>query len=123
MLAGMGLACGDWIETRDAEGTRRWRLNWITSIVGTCVFKHYETNTMRNMSIDELKERLSSGEMRRVRGLGLADEVVDGAFRTASRKARREESRNVTSVPVSANRKTATVDVSHHRGGAPPTNS
>jgi hypothetical protein len=90
-LALLGMACGDWVETRDARGRRRWRLNWITSILGTCVFKHYESNTTRNMSIDDLRASLASGETQRVRGLGLADEVINDAFEVVSRKARRSE--------------------------------
>lgn len=95
-LAALGLACGDWIETRDAAGTRRWRLNWITSILGTCVFKHFETGAICNMDLAELRERLSSGELQRVRGLGLADDMLNCAFETVSRKARREDNiRNI----------------------------
>ena len=90
-LTALGLACGDWIETNDVAGIRRWRLNWITSIFGTCVFKHYESNSVCNMSCEELRERLSSGEIHRVRGLGLADDVLNSAFETVSRKARQEE--------------------------------
>ena len=89
-LAALGLACGDWIETRD-DGIRRWRLNWITSILGTCVFKHYESGATCNMDCEELRERLSSGAVQRVRGLGLADEVFNKAFETVSRKARRDD--------------------------------
>lgn len=90
-LAALGLACGDWIETRDTAGTRRWRLNWITSIFGTCVFKHFESAAMCNMGCEELRERLAAGGIQHVRGIGLADEVLSGAFETVSRKARREE--------------------------------
>lgn len=98
-LAGLGLACGDWIETRDFAGTRRWRLNWITSILGTCVFKHYETNVTRNMRWEELRDRLSSGEVQRARGLGLADDVLNSAFETVLRKARRDEAMLAIRVP------------------------
>lgn len=125
LLASMGLACGDWIETRDFAGIRRWRLNWITSIFGTCVFKHYETNTMRNMSTEELRQRLLSGEVQRVRGLGLADELVNGAFETVSRKARREEAMLAKSSPSAANRVASIAGTSHHWGPSatsyPPT--
>ena len=101
-LAALGLACGDWIETRDVAGIRRWRLSWITSILGTCVFKHYETNATRNMSCEELRERLSSGELQQVRGLGLADEVLNSAFEIVSRKSRREEAMLATRVSSGA---------------------
>ena len=94
-LSALGLACGDWIETRDVTGIRRWRLNWVTSILGTCVFKHFETGTTRNMGVEELREHLSSGEVQRVRGLGLADDVLNSAFETVSRKARREQKTQV----------------------------
>ncbi len=90
-LATLGLACGDWIETRDTAGNRRWRLNWVTTILGTCVFKHFETGTTRNMGLEALRDSLSSGEVQRVRGLGLADDVFNSAFETVSRKARRED--------------------------------
>ena len=90
-LALIGMACGDWIETNDARGRRRWRLNWVTSIRGTCMFKHYESNTTRNMSIDQLRASLASGDIERVRGLGLADEIINSAFEVVSRKARRSE--------------------------------
>lgn len=116
LLASMGLACGDWIETRDFAGTRRWRLNWITSIFGTCVFKHYETNTMRNMSSEELRALLQSGEVQRVRGLGLADELINDAFETVSRKARRDEALLARSLPSAANRVAAVTGVSHRWG-------
>jgi hypothetical protein len=88
-LAALGLACGDWIETRD-DGIRRWRLNWITTILGTCVFKHYESGATCIMGCDELAERLASGAVQRVRGLGLADDVLNGAFETVSRKVRQD---------------------------------
>ncbi|MEO8103916.1 MAG: DUF1631 family protein [Betaproteobacteria bacterium] len=120
-LTGLGLACGDWIETRDFAGTRRWRLNWITSILGTCVFKHYETNSTRNMSCEELRERLASGEVHLVRGLGLADEVVNGAFETVSRKARREEATLAHHSPSAANRNASELNVAHQWGTAGPT--
>ncbi len=103
-LAALKLACGDWIETRDIGGTRRWRLNWVTAIMGTCLFKHYESNTTRKMSCEELRLKLASGEVQRVRGLGLADDVLDGAFKTVSRKARREEAVRAMQVPNSASR-------------------
>ena len=119
-LAALGLACGDWIETRDFAGTRRWRLNWITTILGTCVFKHYETNTTRNMSCDELRERLASGEVKRVRGLGLADEILNGAFETVSRKARREETMLAIRVPNVANRDQSNREVAHQWGASVP---
>ena len=115
-LTAMGLACGDWIETRDFAGVRRWRLNWITSILGTCVFKHYESSTMRNMNCEELGKRLASGEVQRVRGLGLADEVLNSAFETVSRKARREEAQLAVGVPSAANRNASLTGVSHHWG-------
>lgn len=113
LIASMGLACGDWIETRDTNGTRRWRLNWITSIFGTCVFKHYETNTMRNMSSEELRTRLLSAEVHRVRGLGLTDELINGAFETVSRKARRDEAMLAKSLPSATNRMASATGVSH----------
>ena len=86
-LVALGMACSDWIETRD-DGIRRWRLNWITTILGTCVFRHYESGSTCNMRCDELRERLASGSVQRVRGLGLADDVLNGAFETVSRKVR-----------------------------------
>lgn len=98
-LAAMGMACGDWIETRDARGRRRWRLNWITSIRGTCVFKHYESNTTRNMSIDELRASLAAGDTLRVRGLGLADEIINDAFEVVLRKVRRSEPSRAPATP------------------------
>ena len=111
-LAALGLACGDWIETRDAAGTRRWRLSWITSIMGTCVFKHYESNTVRNMGCEELRERLLSGEVQRVRGLGLADDVLNSAFETVSRKARRDEAAREVRLPDPANHAVAILGAS-----------
>ena len=107
-LAALGLACGDWIETRDVAGIRRWRLNWVTSILGTCVFKHFETGTTRKMGVEELCEHLASGEVQRVRGLGLADDVLNSAFETVSRKVRRENNihdirRPHGTYPVAAN--------------------
>lgn len=119
-LAALGLACGDWIETRDFAGTRRWRLNWITSILGTCIFKHYETNTTRTMSCEELHQRLSSGEVHRVRGLGLADDVLSGAFETVSRKARREEAMLANRVPSAASRDASIMELNHQWGHSAP---
>ena len=119
-LAALGLACGDWIETHDFAGVRRWRLNWITSILGTCVFKHYESNTTRNMSCEELRKRLSSGEVLRVRGLGLADQVLNGAFETVTRKSRREAARLANRAPSAANRDASAPGVTHHWGPPVP---
>ncbi|MEP7155815.1 MAG: DUF1631 family protein [Betaproteobacteria bacterium] len=101
-LASLGLACGDWVEIRDFGSSARWRLNWITSIHGTCVFKHYETGAVRNMACAELAARLSVGEIRRARGLGLADDLMNDAFETISRKTRREESSIATRAAQSA---------------------
>ena len=120
-LSKLGLACGDWIETRDFAGTRRWRLNWITTIRGTCVFKHYESNTIRNMSCGELLERLESGDVQPVRSLGLADEMMNSAFETVSRKVRLEEAKQASGVPSAANRRTSHHEVVHQWGNSPPT--
>ena len=92
IIADLGIACGDWIETRDGEGDRRWRLNWITTIRGTCVLKHYESGTVQHIALADLKARFAAGEIRLVRGLGLADEMLQVAFDVVSRKLRRAES-------------------------------
>ncbi|MCY7387821.1 MAG: DUF1631 domain-containing protein, partial [Burkholderiales bacterium] len=109
-LAALGLACGDWIETRDVTGVRRWRLNWVTSILGSCVFKNFETGATRTMGLDELRQRLSSGEVQRVRGLGLADDVFNSAFETVSRKARREDNIRNIRPPHRTNPATSIID-------------
>ncbi len=115
-LASLDIACGDWIETGDFAGTRRWRLNWITPILGTCVFRHYESNTTRNMGCEELRERLASGEVQRVRGLGLADEILNSAFETVTRKARREEALLAARAPSAANRDASNREATHQWG-------
>jgi hypothetical protein len=120
MLASLGLACGDWIETRDFSGVRRWRLNWITSILGTCIFKHYETNSTRHMSCEELHDRLSSGEAQRVRGLGLADDVLNDAFETVSHQTRREQANVAMRTPGAAHRDALSLDMAHQWGSAAP---
>ena len=63
------------------------------------------------MNCEELRARLSSGEVQRVRGLGLVDEVLNGAFATVSRKARREGSLSVMRVPTIAGNGALIMDI------------
>jgi len=89
-----GPACGDWVEIHDpgaAGDAGRWRLNWITSIQGTCILRQYETNQVRHMRRAEWTDRLERGEIRQARGLGIADRIVSEALETVSRKTRREQ--------------------------------
>jgi hypothetical protein len=63
-----------------------------------------------------LREWLSSGEVQRVRGLGLADDVLNSAFEIVSRKARRDEAMLALRVPGAAGRGASLLADTPHRG-------
>lgn len=78
-LAAVGLACGTWLDLQANGAWRRWRLNWISSLRGTVVLKHYEAPAVRIMELDELRAELAAGNAVRVAGLDLARSVLDAA--------------------------------------------
>ena len=89
LMAQAGVTCGDWFESRAAGGDKRWRLNWVTPIRGTCVLKHYESHAIETIGLDELRQRIDRGEMIRVAGLGLLNDVLSEAMAIVGRQLRR----------------------------------
>ena len=81
----MGTAPGDWLECTEPEHRGRWRLNWVTT-AGTAVLKHFETRTTWILPLGDFKPRIDNGLLKRIEGLGLATEAVEGALRQMSQR-------------------------------------
>jgi len=85
-LAEEGLARGVWIEFTDADGTKnRARLNWMSPVQGTCVFKDLERNRSFAISVDDLREKRRAGKAVIVDGPGVAQSTIDGAIADVAR--------------------------------------
>jgi hypothetical protein len=89
-LTRLGLACGDWLESHDAGNRHLWRINWITSVSGTCILKDYETRAVRTMPVGELAAQIDSGRMRQTHGLGITGEAITSGFNAVNRRQRRQ---------------------------------
>ena len=56
-LAEEGLARGVWFEFTEPKGTRRrCRLNWMSPVQGTCVFKDLDHNRSFAISLDDVRD-------------------------------------------------------------------
>ncbi len=85
-LAEEGLARGVWFEFTGDDGVkRRCRLNWMSPVQGTCVFKDLEHNRSFAISLDDLRERRRSGRAVPVEGPGVAQSTVEGAIADVAR--------------------------------------
>ena len=85
-LAEEGLARGVWFEfTQDDGSKRRCRLNWMSPVQGTCVFKDLEHNRSFAISVDDLREKRRAGKAVIVDGPGVAQSTIDGAIADVAR--------------------------------------
>ena len=85
-LAEEGLARGVWFEfTQDDGSKRRCRLNWMSPVQGTCVFKDLEHNRSFAISVDDLREKRRAGKALIVDGAGVAQSTIDGAIADVAR--------------------------------------
>jgi hypothetical protein len=85
-LAEEGLARGVWLEFTEEDGTkRRCRLNWMSPVQGTCVFKDLERNRSFAISVDDLREKRRAGNAVLVDGPGVAQSSIDGAIADVAR--------------------------------------
>jgi hypothetical protein len=81
----MATAPGDWLECTEPGQRGRWRLNWVTT-AGTAVLKHFETRATWILPLADFKSRIDNGSLKKIDGLGLATEAVEGALRQMSQR-------------------------------------
>ncbi|MFZ3320795.1 MAG: DUF1631 family protein [Usitatibacter sp.] len=85
-LAEEGLTRGVWMEFTEDDGSkRRCRLNWMSPVQGTCVFKDLEKNRSFAISVDDLRDRRRNGKAVVVDGAGVAQSTIDGAIADVAR--------------------------------------
>ncbi len=85
-LAEEGLARGAWFEFTEDDGSkRRCRLNWMSPVQGTCVFKDLDRNRSFAISVDELREKRHAGRVVVVDGPGVAQSSIEGAIADVAR--------------------------------------
>ena len=85
-LAEEGLARGVWLEFTEDDGSkRRARLNWMSPVQGTCVFKDLERNKSFAISVDDLRDKRRAGRAVIVEGPGIAQSSIDGAIADVAR--------------------------------------
>ncbi len=81
-----GFVRGTWVEFTEADGVRRrCRLNWLSQVQGTCVFKDLEKNRSFAISLEELREKRRAGLAVIVDGPGVAQSSIDGAIADVAR--------------------------------------
>jgi hypothetical protein len=81
-----GFERGTWIEFTEADGARRrCRLNWLSQVQGTCVFKDLDRNRSFAISLDELREKRRNGLAAIVDGPGVAQSTIDAAIADVAR--------------------------------------
>jgi len=80
-LAEEGLYRGAWFEFIDSDGARhRCRLNWMSPVQGTCLFKDLDKNRSFAIGLIELRERRRLGTVLVVDGPGVAQASIEGAI-------------------------------------------
>jgi hypothetical protein len=85
-LAEEGLARGAWFEFTGEDGAKnRARLNWMSPVQGTCVFKDLDRNRSFAISVDELREKRRAGRAAIVDGPGVAQSSIEGAIADVAR--------------------------------------
>ena len=85
-LADEGLARGVWMEFTEDDGSkRRCRLNWMSPVQGTCVFKDLEKNRSFAISVDDLRAKRRDGKAVIVEGAGVAQSTIEGAIADVAR--------------------------------------
>jgi hypothetical protein len=85
-LAEEGLARGVWFEFAEDDGTKhRARLNWMSPVQGTCVFKDLDRNRSFAISVDDLREKRRTGSAVVVDGPGVAQSSIEGAIADVAR--------------------------------------
>jgi hypothetical protein len=85
-LAEEGLARGVWFEFAEDDGAKhRARLNWMSPVQGTCVFKDLDRNRSFAISVDDLREKRRAGRAVVVDGPGVAQSSIEGAIADVAR--------------------------------------
>jgi Protein of unknown function (DUF1631) len=85
-LAEEGLARGAWFEFAEDGGAKhRARLNWMSPVQGTCVFKDLGRNRSFAISVDDLREKRRIGTAVIVDGPGVAQSTIEGAIADVAR--------------------------------------
>ncbi|HEY2630485.1 MAG TPA: DUF1631 family protein, partial [Usitatibacter sp.] len=85
-LAEEGLARGVWFEFTEDDGTkRRCRLNWMSPVQGTCVFKDLDRSRSFAISVDDLRDKRRAGKAVIVDGPGIAQSTIEGAMADVAR--------------------------------------
>ena len=80
-LAEEGLYRGAWFEFIDSDGERhRCRLNWMSPVQGTCLFKDLDKNRSFAIGLLDLRERRRQGTVLVVDGPGVAQASIEGAI-------------------------------------------
>jgi hypothetical protein len=80
-LAEEGLHRGAWFEFIEPDGLRRrCRLNWMSPVQGTCLFKDLENNRSFAISLEDLRERRRAATALAVDGPGVAQSSIEGAI-------------------------------------------
>jgi hypothetical protein len=80
-LSEEGLFRGAWFEFIDTDGTRhRCRLNWMSPVQGTCLFKDLDQNRSFAIGLLDLRERRRIGTVLKVDGPGVAQASIEGAI-------------------------------------------
>jgi hypothetical protein len=80
-LAEEGLYRGAWFEFIDSDGARhRCRLNWMSPVQGTCLFKDLDQNRSFAIGLLDLRERRRLGTVLVVDGPGVAQASIEGAI-------------------------------------------
>jgi Protein of unknown function (DUF1631) len=81
-----GFKRGAWIEFTEPDGMKhRCRLNWMSPVQGTCVFKDLERNKSFAISVGDLRERQRAGTALIVDGPGIAQASIEGAISDVAR--------------------------------------
>ncbi|HEX7403575.1 MAG TPA: DUF1631 family protein, partial [Usitatibacter sp.] len=85
-LAEEGLARGVWFEFAEDDGAKhRARLNWMSPVQGTCVFKDLDRNRSFAISVDDLREKRRAGRAVIGDGPGVAQSSIEGAIADVAR--------------------------------------
>jgi hypothetical protein len=85
-LAEEGLARGVWMEFTEDDGRKqRCRLNWMSPVQGTCIFKDLDRNRSFAISVDDLRAKRKEGKVVIVDGPGVAQSTIDGAIADVAR--------------------------------------
>ena len=81
-----GFKKGAWLEFTAEDGAKsRCRLNWMSPVQGTCLFKDLEKNKSFAISVADLREKVRTGAAAIVDGPGIAAASIEGALADVAR--------------------------------------